>query len=315
MSLSRPTFAAIWLLLAAVGLMVLPGGTQATIRLAVGDALRPGCVGWKLTHEHLTAFSSRWPVSQPTTNDNLESAESDLTAAQRRIRELELQLAATQETLAAHQPPLFAASEPEATGRLAQAVRISAAVIGPSSAADFRQTRWLDQGTKDGLVEEAPILKSELPLIDLGRDAEISPEDKLILGRSVIGKVQHAGRWTSTFLLVTDAEFRGRAQVVRPSSEGYVFGAKGILKGDGKDACRLEGIPAAESVEVGDSVYTADRDGVSPGPLFYGTVTEAELENRAKTWRIIVRPVERPADLTTVEVLRTAMNRNRVLAN
>lgn len=312
---SRPTFAAFWLLLAAAGLTVLPATTQATIRLAVGDALRPGCIAWKFTQENLTALATRWPVSQPSTLDDTESVQTELATAQRRNRELELQLAALHDTLAAHQPPLFGSSEPSTTERLAKSALIPAAVIGPSSAADFRQTRWLDQGAADGLVEEAPILKSERPLIDLGRDADVAPEDKLILGRSVIGKVQHAGRWTSTFLLITDAEFRGRAQLVRPASDGYLFGAKGVLKGDGKNACRLEGIPAAESVEVGDSVYTADRDGVSPGPLYYGTVTEAELEDRAKTWRIVVRPVEWPEDLTTVEVLRTAINRNRVLAN
>jgi cell shape-determining protein MreC len=152
-------------------------------------------------------------------------------------------------------------------------------------------------------------------LIDLGRDARISPEDTLLLGRSVIGKVHRVGRWTSTFLLVTDADFRGRAQLVRALQEGYVFGAKGVLRGQGDASCLLEGIPATETVEPGDLVYTADRDGPLPTPLYYGKVVEATLDDSAREWRIVVKPVERPTDLTDVQVLRSALNPRRLLAN
>ena len=62
--------------------------------------------------------------------------------------------------------------------------------------------KLLDQGAKNGLRENEnwclSTRKSKKPLIDLGEDAEISAEDALLLGRCVIGKVDHVGRWTST---------------------------------------------------------------------------------------------------------------------
>jgi len=315
MTSPRPTAVTCWLLLAAAGLMVLPAEMQATVRLAMGDLLRPGCAAWRATRHEVRELQARWRTAPSSGNDDVSRLQEELALAQRHNRQLELQLAGLEEISPAATPPLFNSASESPGERLAQPVLVTAAVMGESSSKAFRSGRWLDQGTLAGLVDEAVILKSEQPLIDIGRDVRLSPEDKLLIGRSVVGKVQHVGRWSSTFLLVNDAEYRGRAQLVRKSTAGYVFGAKGIWRGTGEETCRLEGIPAAETVEVGDSVYTADRDGILPTPLYYGTVVAATLEDRAKTWQIFVRPVDRPHDLTHVEVLRTGINTRRALAN
>ena len=125
---------------------------------------------------------------------------------------------------------------------------IDGAVLGDAVAEQWRSGKLLDLGAKNGLRENELVLstrKSKKPLIDLGEDANISTEDSLLLGRCVIGKVENVGRWTSTFQLVTDAQYRGRAQLIRETSAGkFVFEAQGILKGDGNSLCELADIPA-----------------------------------------------------------------------
>lgn len=303
------------LLLLAAGLCLLPVETRYKLQTAAGDLVQPGCRCWNWVcaaiapsprhhHEGIAAADSQ-PVSAPPT----------LAAAERRIRQLEFQLARMQEELRSHHPPLFAQFAAETPERLAQPLLIEAAILGSSHARNWRKGSWLDQGKAQGLQEDALILTSEQSVLDLGRDFQVSPADAVLWGRCVIGKVQQVGRWSSTLLPVTAPEFRGRAQLVRQTEQGYVFGPKGMIKGQGTSTCILDGVPADEAVEVGDAVYTADRDGILPTPLFYGAVIEARLDEREQAWRILVQPAELPADLTTVQILRTRGNPSRLLTH
>lgn len=311
----RHSSLSIWLLIAAAGLMLLPEEMQAKCRLLIGDLVKPGCLAWRGIHRQVVVAWRPTKATAADTDPEVQRLRDELASANIRVRQLEVQYARIQEEAAAHRPPLFASSDEQRPTRLALPVLIDAAVLGAGHTSLWRKGRWLEQGKAAGLMEEAPILASANPLLDLGRDAQLSPEDGLLLGRSVIGKVAQVGRWTSTFLLVTDAEYRGRAQLVRETADGYVFGAKGVLKGQTDATCVLEGVPAEDSVDVGDSVYTADRDGLLPTPLYYGQVVEATLLDRAREWRIVVQPAELPQDLTHVQVLRSALNPRRVMGN
>jgi rod shape-determining protein MreC len=157
-------------------------------------------------------------------------------------------------------------------------------------------------------------VKSNHALVDVGRDGDLSPEDGVLLGRCVIGKVERVGRWTSTFLLLTDSGYRGRAQLVHQADSGYVFGAKGILEGQGEPLCRLRGIASSDSVTVGDAVYAATREGLSSTPLYYGRVVEASLGPSDSEWKVLVEPVPVPSDLQSVQIMRTAVNNERLTA-
>ncbi|MFO0916726.1 MAG: rod shape-determining protein MreC [Planctomycetaceae bacterium] len=304
-----------WLLLAAGGAYFLPDDIQVSFRAVLGDLVRPGCVLWTETRLLGERLSADWRRAGPDPSAELVELREKLAEAHRQVRQLEIQLARLTETAAVERPPIFANASSTSPGPLAEPVLIPAGVLGESNATAWRGGRWLDQGKSAGLNEEAPLLTGNPRLLDRGRDAAVTAEDSLLLGRSVIGKVMHAGRWTSSFLLITDAGYRGRAQLVRRTDEGYLFGGKGVLKGTGESQCLLEGIAASESVEVGDSVYTAERDGILPTPLYYGKVVEATLAEGGREWKIRVEPVERPADLTTVEVLRTRLNLRRASAN
>ncbi len=294
--------------------MLLPEDMQGAFRLKVGDLVQPGCRLWGVMEDRWLAFAATWHAVPEDATAGVDRLRRDLAAALETTHRLEIQLAEQQELAATHHPPLFAEASASGGERLTQPVLIEAGVLGKSHATAWRKGRWLDQGKAKGMLEDAPILASSEPLLDLGRDARLSSEDSLLRGRTVIGKVHQVGRWTSTFLLVTDPRFRSRAQLVRETPEGYVFGAKGVLKGQGDALCRLEGIPASDTVEVGNSVYTAERDGVLPSPFYYGRVIEATLNDHAKEWSILVEPVDLES-VTTVLVLRTQLNPRRPLAN
>lgn len=311
---SRPLFVTLWLLLAAGGMMLLPEDMQGAFRLRVADLVQPGCRLWGKLENWWPAVAATWRAVPEVATPEVDRLRRDLAAALEKTHQLEIQLAQQQESAATHQPPLFSAASASNGDRLTQPMLIEAAVLGKSHATSWRKGRWLDQGKAKGMLEDAPILASSEPLLDLGRDARLSAEDALLRGRTVIGKVHQVGRWTSTFLLVTDPRFRSRAQLVRETPEGYVFGAKGVLKGQGDAHCRLEGIPASDTVEIGNTVYTAERDGVLPSPFYYGRVIEATLDDHAKEWSILVQPLDLES-LTKVHVLRTQLNPRRALAN
>ena len=108
---------------------------------------------------------------------------------------------------------------------------------------------------------------------------------------------------------------RGRARLARLTRSGLVFGASGVLTGNGKEGCLLTKISSTEEpVSEGDEVYSLETPGGFEIPLFYGTVTRAELAAGATHWEIEVRPATDPRTARAVCVVRPQVNPKR-LAN
>ncbi|MBS0207269.1 MAG: hypothetical protein JSS49_30700 [Planctomycetes bacterium] len=300
------------LILVGVGLYFAPDSAGVRFRAAVADSLMPGQIAVRQAsisfRENLARLSSETERSR---HQEVEQLQEQLQAERTRAVALQLQLArqADVQTRSESLPgPL------RTLPRLTSVSLIDARVLGSALAEKWRKGKLLDRGEANGVRESELVLKSSHSLVDLGQDAELSPEDGMLLGRCVIGKIERVGRWTSTFLLLTDAGYRGRAQLVHQTETGFVYGAKGILEGQGESRCRLKGIPSSESVTVGDAVYTATREGASATPLYYGRVVEATLGTLDTEWKVLVEPVSLPNDLTSVQILRTAINRDRLSA-
>ena len=299
------------LILAGIGLYFAPDSVVSRLRGEITDALRPAQHGIQLVKESIQGHVK---VTRSESADAVDIGQlkDELEAERERNRMLQTRLA----QLAEQQLP-----EQEISSTLMRSKRlivpslIDVAVLGDLVAEQWRAGKLLDQGAKNGLRENELVLSARKPLrplIDLGEDADLSPEDALLLGRCVIGKVEHVGRWTSTVQFVTDSRYRGRAQLIRETEKGFVFESQGILKGQGTPLCKLEGIPAEKSVRVNDAVYTADRDGILPTPLYYGQVVEAILGSDDREWTVFVKPAPLPSHLTRVQVLRTAVNPERL---
>uniref|UniRef100_A0A7C4LMY6 Cell shape-determining protein MreC n=1 Tax=Schlesneria paludicola TaxID=360056 RepID=A0A7C4LMY6_9PLAN len=304
-------FAAAALLAAAV-LWHAPPALARQVQVATLDALRPGCRWW----QWLAGTIQTWRAARETETirelrERLAQTEAACQRQTERVARLSAEIATLRERAAAWQPAYSGTS----SERLFIPGLVEAGVLGGGIAAAWRDGRVLDRGWKHGVRESALVLHSRQPLIDLGAAAEISPEDPLLWGQAIIGKVHAVGRWTSTYLSITDVDYRGRAQLLRDSAQGPVWGAQGLLRGDGQGRCRLEGIPIENAVRVGDLVCSAERDGALPLPLFYGRVIAAQPAPGEREWSLIVEPAAQPSCLTHVQVLRAALNPARYWGN
>ena len=300
------------LVLVGVGLSFAPDGVAFRLRSAVTDALRPGqqavCATSDSLREGLASLTSQTARTQQR---EVSRMQRELDDAKARSTALAARLARV------HGERESESALPTALRRLPRLASVSlieAAVLGDVLAEQWRSGKLLDRGEANGVRESTLVVNSRQPLVDVGQDGELSSEDSVLMGRSVIGKIERVGRWTSTLLLLTDAAYRGRAQLIQEAETGFAFGARGILKGQGGAHCKLEGIAATESVRVGDGVYTADRDGLVSTPLYYGKVVEATLGPDDREWNVLVEPAPLPNRLTTVQVLRTAINSGRLAA-
>jgi cell shape-determining protein MreC len=312
---SRSSIVGCCLVLTGIGLCITPARTLTLVRGLIVDGLRPGQLAVKSLRETATVELKKLAPQAEGDQERISRLEEELDAERERNRSLMIRLARQSESETVEQD---IPSELKEAKRLVLPTLVKAAVLGESLSERWRGGKLIDVGAKKGLRENELVLSDRKPLrtiIDLGEDHDLSTEDFLLLGRCVIGKVENVGRWTSTIQLVTDSRYRARVQLIRKTDSGYVLDAQGILKGQGTALCKLEGISASQSVRVNDAVFTADRDGILPVPLYYGVVVEATLEADDREWTVLVKPVQMPSRLTSVDVVRTAVNPDRLASN
>ncbi|HUQ69320.1 MAG TPA: rod shape-determining protein MreC [Planctomycetaceae bacterium] len=304
-----PAAVGLWSVVLGAALWFAPQSLTARMHAVAWDGLRPGLQTANLCEQQITTvWMAQYDDDIRALRTEIERLRTDLAAEQSRTRRLTAQILTMRDR---ELSATVAAASAESSERLFLPAVIDATVLGDSLSQAWRQGTVLDRGWKHGLREAALVLQSSRPLIDRGQADQLSAEDMLLLGQSVLGKIDTVGRWTSTFLPITDPAYRGRAQLVRDSENGPQWGATGLLRGDGH-ACRLDGVPGNESVRVGDLVLTADRDAALGTALSYGTVVDAHLGLDDREWQIVVQPSPRPTTVTTVQVLRTVLNPARL---
>lgn len=304
-------------LLLGVAVWYLPPAMVAYVRSLTLDALRPGVMATQHLQETLIAQRERWRSAElQRWQAERDAARAEAEQATARLQRLTAQFVLQQDRAfsTSLQAPSASTEFENRSPALFLPALVSARIIGDTLSREWRAGRLIDGGWRDGIREQALVLKSRRPLIDLGDPDQLSPDDPLLIGHHVVGKVEVVGRWTSTFLPVTDPDFRAAVQVVRQTDDGPVWGAKGILRGS-DDGCAIDGILADAAVRVGDSVFSAGRDGTLEAPLFYGTVSEASLDADDREWQIRVTPASAPSTITQVRVLRAALNPQRLWAH
>ncbi len=307
--------------LAAVGLLLASSTAADAVRSAVRDALRPG-VG--VLHDASSAWHA-WQVRQRRLNElarRLDQLQAERDHWRQQAQALAAALLATRQQLqlarrTGRSPTPAADSEPLLVAEL-----VRARVLGPADCQWLTRRRLLDAGVLAG-VEPRSLVLEPTAVLDQGSVERLSPGLPVFAGRCVVGKVVQAGRFVSVVQPVTDPEFRAYAQLARPASAAdapnrsaasslLVFGARGLLRGNGDGTCRLLLIERTEPVRVGDLVLTADRDGLFPYPMLFGTVVQAQLRPGQPHWQIRVRPAVRLDELPVVEVLRKRLNPRRL---
>lgn len=303
-------------LLTAIGLGFAPPNVQSWLRAAIRDGFQPG-VTLAATVQHSTTRQLHQRFVGDDERDlqsQISNLKSELSNLERSLRREQLarQRTRDQKVLALQRhdderrpldpPPLIVPQVVEAN------------VLGDELAVSWRGGKLLDRGRTNGVVEASLVLDANAKLVDQGEDSGLAADLPVFAGSCVVGKLQHVGHWSSTWVPLTDKRFAGRARLARVTKDGLFFGSDGVLIGSGKETCRLTKVKATEPVNEGDEVFALETPGGFETPLFYGTVTRAELPNGATHWEIEVRPAIDPQTARSVSIVRPVMNPTR-LAN
>lgn len=311
-----PKFTTTLCLLAAIGLGFAPPNVQGWLRTTIRDGLQPGVQLAAATKQSVaTQLRQRFvDDDERELQSQISDFKSQIIKAQKQLRGEQLAHQRTREqkilALQRHDDERRSIDSPP----LIVPQVVEANVLGEELAASWRGGKLLDRGKTNGVVEASLVLDANAKLLDQGEDAGLAADLPVFAGSCVVGKLQHVGHWSSTWVPLTDKRFNGRARLARVTSAGLVFGADGVLIGNGKEACRLTKIRAIEPVNEGDEVFALETPGGFETPLFYGTVTHAELAPGATSWDIEVRPALDPHSAKSVSIVRPMMNPKR-LAN
>lgn len=310
--LNLPT--AICLCLIGVAGLCAPTNYTEVPRSAVRDMARPGQIA--LLHAiDWCRQTAQLYAEDDTIGTEISSLEAQLRHAKQLARHLALENADLHQQLAdLHASQAIPLASAQGTPLVVPDL-LEARVLGTETSERWRSGRLIDAGSSGGIEESAFVLEDLNPLIDQGENAALTAGQPVYSGATVMGRVSRVGRWTSTVQPITDREFRGHARLIRQTSRGTIFGAEGILQGEGTEVCQLRFVNSTNPVSVGDEVVTANHSGEFPFAMHYGTVIKAELPAGVPHWEIWVKPAASDQIPTRVQVLRKSLNPIRLLAD
>jgi rod shape-determining protein MreC len=156
---------------------------------------------------------------------------------------------------------------------------VYAEVIGRDPTAWFK-TVIINKGAKDNVAAGMPVLVPE----------------------GIVGQVVDVSGHYAKVLLIVDQNSAVDALVQRTR-------ARGLIKGEFPDQCRLEFVLRKEDVQVGDGIVTSGLDKVFPKGLPIGTITDVVAETPDMFYTITVAPHVDFQKLEELLVLRTPMDR------
>ena len=137
---------------------------------------------------------------------------------------------------------------------------VAAEVIGKDPSAWFRAV-IIDKGKTDGLTKGLPV----------------------VMPQGIAGQVIEVSNHYSKVMLIVDRNSAVDALVQRTR-------ARGVIKGESTDQCRLDFVLRKNDVRVGDTVLSSGLDGVYPKGLRIGFVSEV-IEHDADIFHeVIITP-------------------------
>jgi rod shape-determining protein MreC len=150
----------------------------------------------------------------------------------------------------------------------------AASVIAGGASPEFR-TMTIDKGTGDGLASDMAVLA---PAGVVGR---------IVMPASRAAKVQ----------LLIDRDAAAGAIIERSRAQGVVVGT-------GTDRFRLDHVPGAADIQVGDRVVTSGIEGIYPKGFLIGQIESLDRKS-GEFSDVVVRPAVQFSELETVLVVLT----------
>ncbi len=277
-------------------LFCLPEVWAGKLRSAVHDLLAPGqCVLASAAPQVISGPAAQSPATATDTQWERQARYWQAEAAKLRA-----------ELTEANRVPTWPAAAiiPSQIQPQLRTARIIGWERGASDAAPAAVVR---AGSADHVAVNDLVLAPGESILDQGQAQGIAADDLVLAGRSIIGRISRTSRWTSTIQPITDPEFRGQAQIVRLLDGEAVLGAEGLLTGSKEGTCRLLHIGTTDPVAEGDLVFTSLRGVPLSPPLFYGTITRAELRPGEPEWSIEVSPARSGSPPSKVFVLELSL--------
>lgn len=288
----------------SAALLSLPTAFSERCRAVVRDLAFPAL-------SRLVSDVSAENRSEPASTASIAAVERQLTEATRQALYWQAVSARlkTERDEAVQQAGMLAASRD--AGPLLDAEWISARLLSRGTPLPGWELPVINRGT-DRTIAAGDLVAAGHPLLDVGTRDSVAIDSRVVAGRAVLGRIATAGQWTSTVQLVSDAGYRGAAQLVRQSGGAAVEGPEGVLVGTGAGRCSLQYVAATEPVRVGDLVVTPLRQPWGRGPLLYGTVTRADAAAGATHWSIDVEPLADLRKAAEILVLTVHPNPRRI---
>ena len=137
---------------------------------------------------------------------------------------------------------------------------VAAEVIGKDPSAWFK-TVIIDKGRADGLTRGLPV----------------------VMPQGIAGQVIEVSNHYSKVMLIIDRNSAVDALVQRSR-------ARGVIKGESTDRCRLDFVLRKNDVRVGDTIVSSGLDGVYPKGLRIGFVTEVVEHDADIFHEVIITP-------------------------
>ena len=278
-------------------------GMLSGVRSALHDALSPGRLALMAITPHSVdsgkTVSGAGPVRIDTSRElNVQQLH--------KMRQLMIENARLRRDLKQSKDATAIAEFIEPAESLTDYAMIPAQVISSSGLPGSLRELIISAGNSAGITRSELVVDGSGAVLDVGSDGGAAAGDRVLSGSSVIGRIEKTGRWVSMVQPVTSADFRAQVQLLRASEDGLHFGAVGMLEGTGSSECRLTGVSYTEAVTVGDTVVSADINGVRGPRLFFGTVTSAEFLAGGQ-WDVRIQPGFTLSDLDRVGIVRISL--------
>lgn len=294
--------------LAACCLALLSLSAAAADRLGLLSSLRPVLLDLASPGRLLVRSQSGTVENRTANQTGLSASEGDAAATalleqQQLLRRLMIENARLRRELQRDRQRFGAEDPQEVRSALLQMTLVPAQVLSCRDGlpADLREL-LVGAGRARGLTRSELVVQGAGGIIDAGREQSVQPGDRVLDGLAVVGRIEKSARWVSLVQPISASGFRANVQLLRRTTEGALFAARGILEGVGEPDCRLTGIAATEAVAVGDEVIATDVDGLRGPHLYFGKVVHADFLAGGQ-WDIRVAPAVRLDELRDVQIL------------
>jgi len=275
-------------------------GMLSGLRSMLHDALSPGRLVLMAIAPQSDVAGKRINAARPVKIDSV----NDLNAQQlQTLRQLMIENARLRRDLKQSKDATAITEFIDPADSLTDYAMIPAKVLSSSGLPGSLRELIVSAGKSAGITRSELVVDGSGAVLDVGSDGGAAAGDRVLSGSSVIGRIEKTGRWVSMVQPVTSADFRAQVQLLRASEDGLHFGAVGMLEGTGSSECQLTGISYTEAVTVGDTVVSADINGVRGPRLFFGTVTSAEFLAGGQ-WDVRIQPGFTLSELDRVGIVR-----------